>query len=328
MSTLYLSEQGATVRYRKGRLEITRDDTTVATVPPAEVDHVACFGRVAFTPAAMTECLKRGVPISIHTLRGHCRGIVQPDEPCAGILREALWRAALSPDQRLEYARAAVQAKCRAARALLRAKRKDTPIPDDALPRIDSAHQEAATATTMEMLLGCEGNASRAYYSALRALLPPKWPFPKRQYHPAPDATNALLSFAYGLANNYLASELTAVGLDLAAGFLHRPQRNRPSLSLDLLEPFRPLVCDRLVLRLTRMRILLPTDFTTQTDGACRMNPTTERRVLQAWDELLHSPHELLHHTTPAHTFRHEAQRLARALRLEEAPWHPLPHLP
>jgi len=327
MSTLYLSEQGATVRYRQGRLQVTQDETLMATVPPAEIDHIACFGRVAWTAPAMAECLKRGIAISLHTTQGHCRGLVQPDNPAAGILREAQWRAVLDPIKRLAFARTIVTTKCHAAIALLESKRKDGAAPPKTRQRLRECVRDAASAPNLDALLGCEGNAARIYYERLRTLLPPTWGFNCRQYRPAPDPINALLSFAYGCANNQLAGELTAVGLDLAAGFLHRPQRNRPSLSLDLLEPFRPLVCDRLVLRLVRMHVIHPDDFDTQPNGACRMKPTTEKRIIKAYDDIIHTPHAALDGASPAAAFRAEAQRLARALRGEEAPWQPLPWL-
>ena len=49
---------------------------------------------------------------------------------------------------------------------------------------------------------------------------------------------------------NDIRSALEVVGLDPAAGFLHRDRPGRPSLALDMMEEFRSSFCDRFVLKI------------------------------------------------------------------------------
>lgn len=325
MSTLYCAEQGATLHYRDGCFEVAGENGNAARIPPAEVDRVVCFGRVGWTPAAMAEMLNRGIAVSLHTQGGHCRGVVCPDAPPAGLLREAQWAAALDERARLELARPVVEAKTRAALALFDAYRKNRLAPRALRKQVAALGRRALAAKTHEALLGCEGAAARAYYTHLRALVPAPWVFESRKYRPAPDPVNALLSFSYGLACNQIAAECHALGLDIAAGFLHRPQRARASLPLDLLEPFRPLVCDHFVLRVTGLRMVQPEGFEPHDNGGVRMNTDTRRRVIAAWDAMAREEHAWLAGRSPNAAFREEAQRLARALRGEETPWRPVP---
>jgi CRISPR-associated protein Cas1 len=53
-------------------------------------------------------------------------------------------------------------------------------------------------------------------------------------------------------------SALCAAGLDPAIGFLHSEQDRRPSLALDLMEEFRPLVVDQVVIAAARRSELRP----------------------------------------------------------------------
>jgi CRISPR-associated protein Cas1 len=46
--------------------------------------------------------------------------------------------------------------------------------------------------------------------------------------------------------------------LEPAIGFLHADEDNRPSLALDLIEEFRPLVVDQVVMEAVRSRKLRP----------------------------------------------------------------------
>lgn len=59
---------------------------------------------------------------------------------------------------------------------------------------------------------------------------------------------NALLSYAYSLLAKDITVTIAAVGLDPYVGFYHRPRYGRPALALDLMEEFRPIVADSVVL--------------------------------------------------------------------------------
>jgi len=70
-----------------------------------------------------------------------------------------------------------------------------------------------------------------------------------------------MLSFGYTVVGSLLEGDVEAAGLDPALGCLHAPAYGRPSLMLDLLEEFRPILVDRVVLRLINRRQMMPTDF-------------------------------------------------------------------
>ena len=53
-------------------------------------------------------------------------------------------------------------------------------------------------------------------------------------------------------------SALCAAGLDPAIGMLHAEQERRPSLALDLMEEFRPLIVDQVVVSAARRAELRP----------------------------------------------------------------------
>jgi CRISP-associated protein Cas1 len=58
---------------------------------------------------------------------------------------------------------------------------------------------------------------------------------------------------------------LAAAGLDPAIGLLHADADNRPSLALDLIEEFRPLIVDQVVLTAARSNRLGPEHGRTDT---------------------------------------------------------------
>ena len=104
-----------------------------------------------------------------------------------------------------------------------------------------------------------------------------------RSRRPPLDAINALLSFTYALMTHDCVAALTAAGLDPDVGFLHADRPGRPSLALDLVEEFRTLVADRLVLSLINRKQLGPTDFTKRDGGAVEMSAAARKTLVQAY---------------------------------------------
>lgn len=98
----------------------------------------------------------------------------------------------------------------------------------------------------------------------------------KNNAHHAADPINALLNYAYRLAEIECRLACLSVGLDPAMGLHHADKPGRDSFALDLVEILRPQV-DRFILDLLcangPMRYLSPTLFAEEPDGACRLVP-------------------------------------------------------
>lgn len=81
---------------------------------------------------------------------------------------------------------------------------------------------------------------------------------------------------------------MASCGCGTCVGFLHVPAYSRPSLVLDLMEEFRPVVVDSVVLRLVNARILTRADFVDQPEVAERPVALTDearRRFIAAFEE-------------------------------------------
>lgn len=96
-------------------------------------------------------------------------------------------------------------------------------------------------------LMGWEGGQSRRYWQALSMALPETWQFARRSRRPAQDPYNAATNYLYGMLYTIVEQAIFAAGLDPHLGILHSDEYDKPTLSFDLIEPFRPWV-DRLLL--------------------------------------------------------------------------------
>src|SRR5205085_8773066 len=115
--------------------------------------------------------------------------------------------------------------------------------------------------TKVGSLLGIEGNGSAAYFGVFGKLLRGSMTFNQRRRRPPKDPVNAMLSLGYTLLQHQISAAIQVVGLDPYAGFLHQTRHGRPALALDLMEEFRPIIADSVVLNLINHRLLSAEDF-------------------------------------------------------------------
>src|SRR5216683_2580551 len=132
------------------------------------------------------------------------------------------------------------------------ARRDNTEIISSAVGQIGELLSMLPECGTHDELMGVEGAAARGYFAALGQIMPDGLRFVGRSRQPPGDLINAALSYGYAIILGEAVSALCAAGLDPAIGLLHTEQERRPSLALDLMEEFRPLIVDQVVIAAAR----------------------------------------------------------------------------
>jgi CRISPR-associated protein Cas1 len=164
-------------------------------------------------------------------------------------------------DRSLNIARAVVLGKVKNQRPMIRRSRGDAA--KGILQAMSLLMHRIENAGSTDELLGFEGAAAQRYFEAFAEMLNIGTGFEVtgRNRRPPTDPVNALLSFGYAmLAKEALAAALS-VGFEPGLGIYHRPRPGRPSLALDLMEEFRPLVVDSTVLSVINSRELRQSHF-------------------------------------------------------------------
>ena len=280
MPPLYITTQGAKLRYRKRRLVVEKDDQEITAIPAVHVDQVLIFGNVSVTTPALGFLLKNDVSTSFLTRRGRYKGRLVGPAGGNGRLRLRQYERALDDDWALETARAIVTVKLHNTRTLLRryarrmgegARERESESASrlsDAADQLGALIERAGRCGTVNSLTGVEGRGAAVYFSVFRHLIRAEgWSFKVRNRRPPRDPVNALLSFGYTVLTHQVESATRAVGLDPYIGFLHQLAYNRPSLALDLVEEFRPIVVDSVVLRCLNNEIIRPDHFSYEPEG-------------------------------------------------------------
>ncbi|HAG79775.1 MAG TPA: CRISPR-associated endonuclease Cas1, partial [Cyanobacteria bacterium UBA12227] len=132
-----------------------------------------------------------------------------------------------------------------------------------AITHLENAIAPIDTTNTINSLRGLEGAGSAAYFGAFNQLIRTEgFSFETRNRRPPTDPVNSLLSFGYSLLRHDIQSAVNIVGFDPYLGYLHCQHYGRPGLALDLMEEFRPLIVDSIVLQAINVRTITLADFT------------------------------------------------------------------
>jgi CRISPR-associated protein Cas1 len=264
MSLFAIQDQGARLTVRERTLVVLRGTHELMRRPLHEVTEVELFGAVEVTPAARALLLREGMDVSFHTLHGEYRGRLVGTNSSAAVRRRSQYLTLSDPERALALARRMVEGKLRNQRHLLMSVGRDhvDRRSPEALASLRQMVRRCATAESLDALRGMEGLGARLYFEGLaRAVAYDDMRFRGRSRRPPLDGFNACLSFCYALLQRRVESAVLQVGLDPYLGALHDPGRGKPALVLDLMEEFRPLLVDRMILRLVNRRQLTPSDF-------------------------------------------------------------------
>ena len=293
LNTLFVTTEGAWLGKDGETVIVRHGQQTKIRVPLHNLDGIVGLGwDISCSAPLMAACAEAGVTLSFCNPNGRFQASVRGATSGNVLLRRQQFRWADEEARCLGISRNCVAAKIANQRNVLQRALRDhgddesRPPLEAAVLRLAQYIQMSGRATDLDVLRGFEGEAASCYFGVFDHLITARnFRFTTRQRRPPTDPVNALLSFLYAMLAHDCRSACEAVGLDPQVGFLHTDRPGRASLALDLMEEFRPVLVDRLVLSLVNRQQISPADFITKETGAVEMNETTRKTVLVAYQE-------------------------------------------
>jgi CRISP-associated protein Cas1 len=290
---LYVNDPRTQIGLQGERLVI-RGEAGVTHVRLMNTSQIVVRGNAQITTQAARALLDRGIPVIYLSGGGWFVGRLIGTDTKNVDLRIAQYAASQDPVVCLAVARTFVVAKIRNSRTLLR--RNHPQIDPVVLGQLKQLTRKAAKADSLESLLGLEGAAARAYFQSLAGTFKTQevgaFDFERRNRRPPRDPVNALLSFAYALLTKEVVVALASVGLEPLLGFYHQRRFGRPALALDLMEEFRPIIADSVVITVINTGVVSRTDFVTMAD-ACSIKPHARKNLIEAYERRM--DHTVIH---------------------------------
>lgn len=289
MPTLYLTEQGATLSKDHNRLVVELGSTVISEIHEFKVERVVIFGHIQITTQVIAYLLNRGIDTAFLTMQGKLKGRLAPIATKNVPLRVRQYDYARDHNFPLSIAKQMIIGKlANSATVLARFQRNHSEI-DFTVPisTLVALRSDVSRKQTLDSLRGVEGHGAAIYFQCFSKMLRAELEFNKRTRQPPTDPINAMLSFGYTLLYNEAISALVSIGFDPYVGFFHGINYGRCSLALDLMEEFRHLVIDRLVIQLTNNRVLTASDFVAMPDGAVYLDGEPRKKFLKEYERFM-----------------------------------------
>ena len=297
LNTLFVTLEDSYLRKDGAAIEIRHEGQTKLRVPLHNLDGIVCMGwDISASASLMAACAEAKISLSFHNPYGKFLASVNGFTSGNILLRREQYRRADHEPASVAIAQNMIAAKLHNTRQLLMRAARDhgekTPTKAAAILMASDTIAQRMTmlprVTTLESIRGIEGDSAAFYFDVFPHLLTnhdARITFDGRSRRPPLDPVNALLSFLYTLLMHDCRSALESCGLDAQCGFLHRDRPGRPSLALDLMEEFRPVLADRAALTLINRQQITMQDFDVAETGAFMLKEKSRKVVLAHWQE-------------------------------------------
>jgi CRISPR-associated protein Cas1 len=236
---------------RGNQLVVLKQGKIIQAIHAFKVEQVAIMGNISITPSAITFLLEEGIDTVFLSYHGKYKGRLVSQQGKNIELRRKQFQRVDDPKFRFAAAKEFVRGKLTNCRVVLRRQNQTAHDPDviATLSRIRRFASQLEECTSHEQIMGIEGIGAAAYFGCYgRFIRSQDITFTARNRRPPKDPVNVLLSLGYTLLANAIHTQVNIVGLDPYLGCLHSTEYGRPSLVLDLMEEFRPVLVDALVL--------------------------------------------------------------------------------
>lgn len=282
---VYLNTQGLRIGKSGAVLQVKEKDALVQEFRIGEICQLNLMGNIQVTTQAVQALCESEIPISYFSQGGWFYGITTGLSTKNIFLRARQFALADQPWFCRRLARKLVAGKIRNQRTMVL--RNHIEPESVVLNGLKDMAEQAERAEDLQQLLGIEGNAARLYFGSFSGLIKTenslRFDFEGRNRRPPRDGVNALLSLGYSMLTKDLTIACYGIGFDPMMGFYHQPRFGRPALSLDLMEPFRPLIVDSAVITAINTEMIGPGNFV-RAGNSVALTPSGRKAFFRSYE--------------------------------------------
>jgi CRISPR-associated protein Cas1 len=266
MSRIILTDRGSFLGKSGEQFRITKKDGPESLIPARKVDQVLILGSgISVSSDAIEMADELGVEIVFASYYGKPLARLIPASLGGTVKTRREQYHAYDDHRGPDLAKSFIRGKLRNQASLLKSfakkwKGERTELwqefrtaaesIESMIPKLDMIKGDLETCR--ERIMGVEGLCADTYWRTWTKLIPDDWMFPGRDYPAAKDPINSLLNFGYYVLEQETWAATLYAGLDPYAGFLHADRPGQEKLVYDMMEEFRPIAVDRVVVGLSR----------------------------------------------------------------------------
>lgn len=309
LSFLYITEDGVYIKKRSGKFLVTKNNEIMFEIPQEKLEGLVVTDGVQISSQVIVEFLKKGVFLTWLSSTGEYFGRLEPTTHVNVYFQKK--QALLTDDDTfcLSFAKNIIVAKTDNQVTLLR--RYNRNIESSKvymnIRNILSIKRNITTAGSIEQLMGFEGIISRIYFEALGIMVHGDFSFKGRNKRPPLDMFNSLLSFGYTLLMYELHTSITNKGLNAYFPLFHSIRTGHPALASDLMEEWRAVIVDSLVMSMIHRHEIKKDDFLPPAEnGGIYLNRLGSKNFISAYEKKMRSVNK---YVGEKHSFRYTIDR-------------------
>ena len=313
MSFVYVTEHGALIRLSGGKIIIEKAKKTLAEIPKNTIEGLVILSSVQITSQAIVEFLNIGVPVTWISGTQKFYGRLESMSR-VNVMRQARQIKMQDSNFSLSMAQKVIEAKLHNQQVILKRynRRRISDNVSKIIKSIDTIAKFIPNTILISRIMGYEGIAAKNYFSALSEIVPKDFNFEKRSRRPPRDMFNAMLSFGYSLLMSEVHTAINTAGLHPYFGFMHAMKEHHPTLASDLMEEWRPILVDSMVMALVSHNEIKPNNFEPEKISGIFLNSAGRKIFLSAYEKKLQTISENKY--SYRHLIRTQAENYARAL--------------
>ena len=317
MSFVYVTEHGALIKLSGGKIIIEKNKKILAEVPKNTIDGLVLLSSVQITSQAIVEFLRIGIPVTWISSTQKFYGRLESMSN-VNVARQARQIKLQDSKFYLAMAQKIIEAKIHNQKVILRRynRRKNSDNVQKNIRAMETISKFIHKTILVNRIMGYEGVAAKNYFSALGEMVSKEFSFEKRTRRPPRDMFNSMLSFGYSLLMSEVHTAINNSGLHPYFGFMHAMKEHHPTLASDLMEEWRPILIDSMVMSLVNHNEIKQNCFESEKVDGIYLNSKGQKIFLNAYEKKLQTISENKY--SYRHSLRMQAESYARALMSED----------
>jgi CRISPR-associated protein Cas1 len=248
--------------FKEGRIKRSQNTIFIETLegkrplPVHDIDQIFIFGEMDLNTSFLNFIAQNKIVIHFFNFYGYYSGSFVPrEENISGNLIVKQVEHYLNQDKRIFLAKKFVEG------ATFNMKRNFEKREgyEEEVEKIDELIKNILNCDNINELMSIEAHVRKIYYDCIEKET--NWEFERRSIRPPHNPLNAMISFGNSLVYAQILKEIYETPLNPSISYLHEPFERRYSLALDVAEIFKPILSDRLILRLINLNIIKEEHF-------------------------------------------------------------------
>lgn len=263
MSYLYIIEHGAKLSIKNGKFVCESEENNIREIPLEQIEGIIMIGNSNINTMNLKELLYRGIPLSFISQNGRYYGRLEATEKTNADRLKKQVNISENTEFCRKMAYKIIKAKVNNQIVLLRNHNRiiENEELSKIIDKIKILSRKISEKNEIQKNMGYEGIIGRYYFEGISLIMRDEYKFTGRNRQPPKDAFNSILSFGYSLLLQEIHSIVVTRNLNPYIGVMHKDKVNHPALVSDLMEEWRAVIVDSLVIKLLNSFAVKPDEF-------------------------------------------------------------------